>query len=134
MSLTRKILTPTKGSFVDVTCNVTSQPHSILKWVHNAQIVTSLSAGVVSSKKDVDGQSTSKLRVNFTSVDDIVAIYNCVRVNMSSRAVQCFGFGCEAFYAGQESETIAKQSAGVIVTLCKYPDIGSCLEWEDCGQ
>ena len=120
MSLKRQVLAPTKGSFVDVVCNVTSQPYPFIQWGHNNKDVTSLSTGVSRSKVDVNGLSTSTLRVNFTSVDDIVREYDCARKSQSSREAECVAFNCSAFYPGIKSETLVTGSAAVSVTLCEY--------------
>ena len=118
MSLKRQVLAPTKGSFVDVVCNVTSQPYPVIQWWHNNTDVTSLSTGVFHSNESVNGLSVSTLRVNFTSVDDIAP--NCVRISESSRTMECVSFSCTAFYAGIKSETLVTRSAAVSITLCKY--------------
>ena len=122
MSLKRQVLVPTQGTFVDVVCNVTSQPYPVVQWWHNNQDVTSLSTGVFHSKVYVSGLSASTLRVNFTSTDDIASKYNCVRTNQSSRSVECTAalFSCTAFYPGVKSETLVTRSAAVSATLSKY--------------
>ena len=120
MSLKRQVLVPTQGTFVDVVCNVTSQPYPVVQWWHNNQDVTSLSTGVFHSKVYVSGLSASTLRVNFTSADDTLSKYKCVRKSQSSRSVECTAFSCTAFYPEVKSETLARWSAAVSVTLSKY--------------
>ena len=117
MSLKRQVLAPTKGSFVDVVCKVTSQPYPVIQWWHNNTDVTSLSTGVLHSNESVNGVSVSTLRVNFTSADDIAP--KCVRNNQSSRASECVAFRCTAFYPGVKSETLVTLSAAISMTLCK---------------
>ena len=119
MSLKRQVLAPTKGSFVDVVCNVTSQPYPVIQWWHNNTDVTSLSTGVFHSNESVNGVSVSTLRVNFTSLDDTLSKYKCIRKSQSSRSVECTAFSCTAFYPGVKSETLVTWSAAVSVTLCK---------------
>ena len=120
MSLKRQVLAPTKGSFVDVVCKVTSQPYPVIQWWHNNTDVTSLSTGVFHSNESVNGLSVSTLRVNFTSVNDIASKYKCVRKSQSSRTMECVAFRCTAFYPGVKSDTLVTRSAAVSVTLCKY--------------
>ena len=119
VSLKRQVLAPTKGSFVDVVCKVTSQPYPVIQWWHNNTDVTSLSSGVFHSNESVNGLSVSTLRVNFTSVDYIASKYQCVLKGQSSRSVECTAFSCTAFYAGVKSEMLVTWSAAVSVTLCK---------------
>ena len=122
MSLERQVLVPTEGSFVDVVCKVTSQPYPVIQWWRNNTDVTSLSTGVFHSNESVNGLSVSTLRFNFTSVDDTLSKYKCVRKNQSSRSVECTAalFSCTAFYPEVKSETLVIRSAAVSVTLCKY--------------
>ena len=126
MSLKRQVLVPAEGSFVDVVCNVTSQPYPVIQWWHNNKNVMSLSTGVFHSKVYVNGLSVSTLRVNFTSLDDIVREYDCARKNQSSRSVNCTAFSCTAFYPGVKSETLFTRSVAVSVTLCKYKFLFVC--------
>ena len=120
MSLKREVLDPTKERFVDVVCKVTFQPYHVIEWWHNNTDVTSLSTGVFHSNESVNGLSVSTLRVNFTSVDDTLSKYKCVRKSQSSRSVECTAFSCTAFYAEVESETLVTRSDVVSMTLCKY--------------
>ena len=126
MSLKRQVLVPTKGSFVDVVCKVTSQPYPVIQWWHNNTDVTSLSTGVFHSNESVNGLSVSTLRVNFTSEDDIASKYKCVRKGQSSRSVECTAFSCTAFYSGVKSETLVTRFAAVSVTLSKYRFLFVC--------
>ena len=121
MSLERPVLDPTKEDFVDVLCKVTSQPYPVMQWWHNGIDVTSLSTGVFHLNESVNGLSVSTLRVNFTSADDTLSKYKCVRKNQSSRLVECTAalFSCTAFYPEVKSETLVTRSAVVSVTLCK---------------
>ena len=122
MALQRPVLDPTKERFVDVVCKVTSQPYPVIQWWRNNIDVTSLSTGVLHSNESVNGLSVSTLRVNFTSVDDTLSKYKCVRKSQSSRSVECTAspFSCTAFYPEVKSETLVTRSAVVYVTLCKY--------------
>ena len=122
MALKRPVLDPTKERFVDVVCKVTSQPYPVIQWWRNNIDVTSLSTGVLHSNESVNGLSVSTLRFNFTSVDDTLSKYKCVRKNQSSRSVECTAspFSCTAFYPEVKSETLVTRSAVVYVTLCKY--------------
>ena len=118
MSLKRQNLAPTKGSLVDLVCNVTSQPYPVIQWWHNNTDVTSLSRVFWHPHGIVNGLSISILRFN---LDDIRSNYNCVRQNQSSRSVECTAaFKCTAFYFGFKSETLVTRSTLVYVTLGKY--------------
>ena len=118
MSLKRQKLAPTKGSLVDLVCNVTSQPYLIIHWWHNNIDVTSLSRLSRHPHGIVNGLSSSILRFN---LDDIGSKYNCVWQKQSSRSVECTAaFKCTAFYFGFKSETLVTRSTLVSATLGKY--------------
>ena len=116
ISLKSQNLQPNEGSFVDVVCQVSSQPHPVIQWWLGDTEVTSLSGGVIQSNDSVNGLSTSTLRVNFTSEQDIASNYDCVRRNSSTEVV-CTAFRCVAFYEGIKSRTLAVRSAVVTVKL-----------------
>ena len=119
MSLKRQVLDPTKERFVDVVCKVTSQPYPVIQWWHNNTDVTSLSTGVFHSNESVNGLSVSTLRVNFTSADDTLSKYKCVRKSQSSRSVECTAFSCTAFDPEVKSEMLVTRSDVVSVMLSK---------------
>ena len=110
------------GSFLDITCTSRGQPLPQISWIHNGKDVTQLFRVAV----DASGLVLSKLRINFTSVEDVLLRFSCV--TMKSSTVTCTGprYTCSAAYVEVPNALPVSLAAAVIVYLCKFYDIFAC--------
>jgi hypothetical protein len=102
-----KTLLASSGSYTDLLCHHTLAPANIhLEWFSNKTDVTSLSSGTVISQ----GMAISKLRVNYTTADDVYSKYSCVRQQEENRLVVCTSpkYTCKTSYSNFTAKSIWK--------------------------
>jgi hypothetical protein len=107
-----KMLQPANGSYVDIVCK--GDQGLAIKWFFNNTEVASDSYSIIKSKETI----ISKLRVNYTSADDVYEKYSCGEVILQKRNCTSLDYICQIDYGSY----IKEQRRGMIST-----ELGKCI-------
>ncbi|XP_028513073.1 uncharacterized protein LOC110232869 [Exaiptasia diaphana] len=119
--LTNQNLTASRGSYVELTCQVKEPLIQHIQWYSNGNDVTGLSGGITRHVTSVK----SLLRVNYTNAIDVTRKYQCF--NEINIMVCRRNYVCKSKYGKQNSEADSVKSAQVQVILDISPVFPSPL-------